>query len=367
MIVALGKMETSRRRARAEASPSQPESRAVSPLPRLRAADSGETDLATRAAWLYYEAALTQAEIAAELKVPPARVQRLIAGALRDGIVRILIEGDRAGCIGLERILAARHGLNFCRVTPSLPPPASLFSELGRAAAGYLHDVFENRRHRVIGIGHGRTLAAAVEHMPRIECPDLTIVSVLGGVPHRVGANPFDVVHALAEKTDAAAYLLPVPFYANDASDRAVLLRQRGVPETFRIAERASLFVLGVGEVRESAFLCESGMILPAEIAKAQKAGAVAEAFGTFYGDDGQPVATGLHDRLIAVAPEAMRGRDVLAVAGGVEKVAALRAMLKSGMLTALVTDEAAARRLIDDDAASRPSKSNQSRGRKTP
>ncbi|MCF3947124.1 sugar-binding transcriptional regulator [Acidiphilium sp. AL] len=305
-----------------------------------------DAELATRAAWLYYEASLTQAEISTELRVPPAKVQRLIARALRDGLVRILIEGDMAGCITLERELIARHGLDFCRVVPALPG-ANLFSGLGRAAASYLHGVFEKRQHRIVGIGHGRTLAAAVEHLPRIDCPDLTVVSVLGGVPRRVGANPFDVVHALAEKTGAAAYFLPVPFYANDEGDRAVLLRQRGVSETLRIAEEASLFVLGVGEVREAAYLCESGMILPEEIARAQRDGAIAEAFGTFYDRDGKPVATDLHHRVIAVAPEAMRGRDVLAVAGGAEKAAAIRAMLKTSLPTALITDEMTARLLI--------------------
>lgn len=311
-----------------------------------------DADLATRAAWLYYEASLTQAEISAELRVPPAKVQRLIARALRDGLVRILIEGDLAGCITLERAIAAQHKLDFCRVVPALPGAGGLFSALGRAAASYLRDAFERRQHKVVGIGHGRTLAAAVEHLPRIERPDLTVVSALGGVPRRVGANPFDVVHALAEKTGASAWFLPVPFYANDEGDRAVLLRQRGVAEALRIAGQASLFVLGIGEVRESAYLCESGMILPEEIARVQKEGAVAEAYGTFYDREGRKVATDLHQRVIAVAPETMRGREVLVVAGGIEKAEALRAMLKTGLPTALITDEATARCLAAPDGA---------------
>ncbi len=305
-----------------------------------------DAELATRAAWLYYEASLTQAEISAQLRVPPAKVQRLIARAMRDGLVRILIEGDMAGCIRLEQALATAHRLDFCRVVPAIPGVAP-FSSLGRAAAAYLHGAIESNAHRIIGVGHGRSLAAMVEHLPHVDRPDLTLVSVIGGVPRRVGANPFDVVHALAEKTKAAAWVMPVPFYANDPEDRIVLLRQRGVTETLDLAAQASLFVMGIGEVTETAFLCQSGMMLATEIAEARQRGAVGEAFGTFYDAAGQRVATDLHDRVIAVDMQAMRNREVLMVAGGIEKREALRAMFNTGLPTAFITDEATARALI--------------------
>ncbi|MDD2859855.1 MAG: sugar-binding transcriptional regulator [Acidiphilium sp.] len=308
---------------------------------------SDDADLGTRAAWLYYEASLTQAEISSALRVPPAKVQRLIARAMRDGLVRILIQGDMAGCVALERRLSAAHGLDFCRVVPELPGRRP-FSSLGRAAAGYLHGAIEAGTHRIIGVGHGRTLAAMVDHLPLIERPDLTLVSVIGGVPRRVGANPFDVVHALAEKTNAAAWVMPVPFYANTEADRAVLLRQRGVAETLRLAADAGLFIMGVGEVTSRAFICQSAMIQPDEIADAQRQGAVAEAFGNFYDEAGIRITTTLHDRVIAVDLEAMRGRDVLMVAGGPEKTAAIRAMLRSRLPTALITDEVTATALTN-------------------
>lgn len=306
-----------------------------------------DAQLAARAAWLYYEASLTQAEIGHRLRVPPAKVQRLIARARVDGLVRVIIEGDLAGCLGLERGLTDRFKLDFCRVVPELPPGSNLFSALGRAAASYLHDAFSKGRHKIVGVGHGRTLGAAADHLVRDLFPGLTIVSVLGGVPRRIAADPFDVVQALSEKTGAEAYLLPVPFFANTPEDRAVLLQQRGVPETFQVGERADLFVFGIGEVSESGFMCKSGMILPEEIALARQDGAVAEVLGSFYDSDGKRVATELHRRVIALPPEAMRGRVALAIAGGLEKAAAIHAMLKSGLITALITDERTAQTII--------------------
>ena len=318
---------------------------ATSPALRL---GSDDVDLATRAAWLYYEGGLTQSEVSRALGIPPARVQRLIARALRDGLVRISIEGPLSGCLRLEQRMLEIYGLEFCRVVPAMPDDATGISALGRAAADYLHEAFSSRRHRIVGVGHGQTLATAIERLPAGSFTDMTVVSVLGDVPHRVGANPFDVIHALADKTKASAYLPPVPFYANSPADRDMLFRQRGVVEAFRLAADATFFVFGIGEVSESAFLCRSGMVLPEEIRSVVHEGAVSELLGMFIDAEGRRIETELHDRVIALDPEIMRGREALAVAGGAHKAVSIRAALKSGLISALVTDEGAARLLVE-------------------
>lgn len=312
-----------------------------------------DAELATRVAWLYYECSMTQSEIGAALGMPQTRVQRLIARAVASGIVRISIGGAMAECVTLERRVADRYGLQFCRVVPTPPDPDGAFSAIGRAGADYLTEMFETRRHRVLGVGHGRTVAAAIDHLGATPFPELTVISVLGDVPRRVGTNPFDVVHALAQKTGAAAYLPPVPFYANTPQDREVLFRQRGVAEAFHLAADAGLFMLGIGEVKPSAFLGMSGMVVDQEFADARRDGAVAEMLGTFFDAAGQRVETDLHDRVIALDPEVMRGREVVAMAGGADKRSAIDAALNSGIVTAFITDEQTASALTDGVSSS--------------
>ena len=43
-----------------------------------------------------------------------------------------------------------------------------------------------------------------------------------------------------------------------------------------------------------------------------------------------------------------MRGRNIVAIAGGPSKVAGIRAALASGLLKGLITDELTARRLVN-------------------
>lgn len=318
-------------------------------------APAEETMLAARAAWLYHAGGLTQAEVAARLGVTAAKAHRLIARAAREGLVRVYVEGPLAGCLELERRLADRFRLSLARVVPDLGETGLPLAALGPAGASFLLNALERGAHRVIGIGHGRTLAAVVDRLPRIAAAETCLVSILGGVMRRTGAGPFDVINRLAEKTSAEAWLLPVPFYADSAADRAVLAGQRAVTKGLALAAGAGLFVFGIGEVTDDAFLHRAGLLSEGDIAALRRAGAVGEALGRFFDAAGRPVRTALHDRVVALDPAAMAGREAVAVAGGPGKAEAIRAVLLSGLATGLITDERTALRMLEPAAPAPP------------
>ncbi|TIT42337.1 MAG: sugar-binding transcriptional regulator, partial [Mesorhizobium sp.] len=89
----------------------------------------------------------------------------------------------------------------------------------------------------LIGVGHGRTLAACVEYLPRISAEKTRFVSLLGGLTRKFSANPHDVIHRLAERTGAEAYVMPVPMFANTVEDRTVLLGQKGIREVYDLGK----------------------------------------------------------------------------------------------------------------------------------
>ncbi len=303
-----------------------------------------DTELATRAAWLYYAGGLTQLEVAGKLGIAAAKAHRLIARATQAGLVRVFVEGPIGGCIALEESLGKRFGLTLCRVVPALDQSPPGQRAIGNATAMFLRETFEAGTHSVVGVGHGRTLSTAVDLMPRVPAPRTRLVSLLGGLPRRVSTGPFDVINRLAEKTGADAYLLPVPMFANTAQDSHVLRVQRGVAETLALAAEATLMVAGIGAVAEAAFLPMAGMIAAEELRELRAAGAVGEILGRYFTAEGSLVATTLHDRLIALPIGSLRG--LVAVAGGEEKIDAINAVLRSTLLSGLITDEPTARRL---------------------
>lgn len=305
-----------------------------------------EQSLAIRAAWLHYVGGLTQTAVAKRLGIASVKAHRLIARAVADGAVKVTIDGDIVECVALETELAARYGLDFCEVAPDLDEVGLPIRTLGMAGAGFLRRQIELGTTPVIGLGHGRTLAAMVQNLPRIEAPDLKFVSLLGGLTRNYSANPHDVMHRIAEKTGARAYVMPVPFFANTAEDREVLLAQRGVAEVFAMAQGAGLKLVGIGTVEADAQLVASGMIEPKEIKAIQAAGGVGELLGHFFDAKGRILQTQLTARTLAVSFTEV-GDQIIAIAGGPDKVQAIRAVLSSRRLKGLITDEATARALV--------------------
>ncbi|WP_417244107.1 sugar-binding transcriptional regulator [Celeribacter sp.] len=307
-----------------------------------------EQSLAIRAAWLHYVGGLTQAKVAKRLGVPSVKAHRLIARAVADGAVKVSIEGDIIECIAMEQALCARYGLDLCEIAPDLDEEGLPLRALGLAGAARLRRWVESGEALTIGIGHGRTLAAAVRTMPRLATTGQRFVSLLGGLTRNFAANPHDVMHLLAEKTGAQAYVMPVPFFANTIEDREVLLSQRGVNEVFELAENSPLKIVGIGTVKTGTQLVASGMIGSDEIQAISQAGGVGELLGHFFDPEGRALATPLTARTISVTLDENRSDSIIALAGGPEKIDAIRAVLNSGRLSGLITDERSARALLD-------------------
>ena len=232
-----------------------------------------ERSLAIRAAWLHYVGGLRQAEVAKRIGVPSVKAHRLIARAVAEGAVKVTIEGEIIECIELGEALCSRYGLKTCEVAPDLEEEGLPLRTLGLAGASLLRRWLEGGEETTIGVSHGRTIAEAVHSMPRIETKGIKFVSLFGGLTRNFAANPHDVMHLLAEKTGAPAYVMPVPFFANTAEDREVLLSQRGVAEIIAMGENAPLKFVGLGTVQPETQLVTSGMIEPAEIKATRPAG----------------------------------------------------------------------------------------------
>jgi len=319
-----------------------------------RSATKRDSDdsFAIRAAWLHYAAGLTQAEVAQRLGVTNVKAHRLITRANEAGAVKVTIDGDIAECVVLETQLAAQYGLQYCEVVPDLGEDTLPLRALGIAGAGFLSREIENNPDGILGIGHGRTLSAAVAQMPRMTAAKVRFVSLLGGLTRNYAANPHDVMHRLAEKTGASAFVMPVPFFANSVEDREVLLSQRGVRDVFALAAQADLMIAGIGTAEPEAQLVSSQMIEPAEIQEVKSLGGVGEILGHFFNADGKPIETSLAARTLSLGLDALKDRRIVAIAGGTEKTCAIRSVLMSGCLSGLITDERTALALAQNQSS---------------
>lgn len=309
-----------------------------------------DEEMAARAAWLHFVGGLTQSEVARRLGVPTTRAHRHIARAQQLGLVHISVDVAAASCLALEEQLRASYGLNFCQVAIDIPEPDEPpLRALGAAGSKWLMQVVSSGAHRTIGMSHGRTIAAAVEAMGRTDAAGVSFVSLLGGLTRSLAANPYDVIHRLAQKTGADAYLMPAPLFADSAEDKRVMLAQTILGDVRKRMSEASLAVVGIGALNsdEGSMAAMAGG--SAALKQVRAAGAAAEILGQFLDENGDVLQTPLDGLVMALPLAHLRGREVVAIVGGTEKEDAIRATLKSGLLTGLIIDEATARRLVDE------------------
>lgn len=328
-------------------------------LPQTNLQIDGEAALAARAAWLHFAGGKTQGEVAELLGVQSTKAHRLIARARSDGLIRVIVEGPIAGCMEIEEQLKSLFDLTLCEVVPNIDEGALPLRTLGMVGARYIRNLIESSRYDLIGFGHGRTLAAAIDLMPSVEAKGTRFVSLLGGLTRRFAASPFDVIHRLADRTGAEAYVMPVPFFANTVKDRQVLESQYGVSDVIKMARDAAIYIAGIGEVDRKSFIATAGMVDEEDMEEVAKSGACAEILGHFFSADGQNLPNTLTDRAMAPRIGDLRSHKIVALAGGTSKTRAIRAILSSGLLHGLIIDEATARRLVTSKPGKEPGKKN--------
>ncbi|SFE77642.1 sugar-binding transcriptional regulator [Roseivivax sediminis] len=312
-------------------------------------APSRKLDDAARAAWLAYVAGKTQDEIARILGVSRQSAQRLVSQAMQAGLVKVRIDHPISNCLDLAERLRDRYGLALCEVVPAM----SSESEAGQAVAHRMADLIEDRLAApdpiTLGIGTGRTMRAAVEHLPRIDCPQHRIVSLTGNVAPDGSTAYYNVLFTLAEKVSAPTFPLPVPVIAGSAEERTALLGQSTLASAFRLAAEADLRVFGIGTMDDAAAILLDGFVDTAGVARLREKGAVGEIFGFPFDSEGEIVPDEVTERVCSASLFPPEGVERIAAAHGAAKIRAMRAAIRGGLLSGLVTDEVSAAALLDD------------------
>lgn len=316
------------------------------PLP--TSGEDQRLDDAARAGWLYYVARMTQDEIARELGVSRQKAQRLVSLAASAGLVKVRLDHPIARCMELAATLRQRWDLGTVQVVPSAPGAPHLLTGIAAAAATEMERILEDERPRIVALGTGRAIRAAVEEVRPMERPQHRIVSLLGNMMTDGSASPFGASERLAERIGARHYPMALPVFASGPEEVAMLHAQPPVASTLALCARADAAFMGIAGIGLDAPMHVDGFARPDEIAALQASGAVGEIRGRPFDADGVPLETGLAERVTGAPLDRYPERPVIVVAVGREKVAAMRAALGGRLFNGLITDEATAAALAE-------------------
>ena len=324
------------------------DSRNGGPPPRPAAAVSidPEEQMATRAAWFYFVAGLTQVQIGKKLGVNRVRVNRLLAFARDEGLVQINITGRLANCVDLEERLKRQYDLDDAIVVPT-PPDQSLVPQVIATAAGAA--LAERLRDGMsVGVGWGRTLRLSLQSVPRRPLKRLSVVSLLGGLTRGAAMNPHETASHLADLVDAQCYYVAAPALTDTQSTRDLLMAQPMLREVFERGARVDLAFLSVGELAHTSTMSRVGLVTRSDVDELQRAGAVGDICAHWIDNEGRLVDHPLNSRVVALSPSKLRDIPCVMIAsGGKAKTPALRGVLKGGMADVVITDEHTAKAVL--------------------
>jgi DNA-binding transcriptional regulator LsrR (DeoR family) len=311
--------------------------------------DNGNTRLddAARAGWLYYVAGNTQDQIATKLGISRQTAQRLVSLAMSEGLIRVRVDHPIANCLDLAARLRSRFALDLVEVVPSDPSSTSTTIGIAEAAAAEIERWLRKPEPIVLAIGTGRTLKAAIEQLPPMECPQHKVVSLTGNISPDGSAAFYNVIFTMADRIKARSFPMPLPVIASSPEEKEMLLGQPMIQPTLQLAAQADVTFIGIGDLGPRAPLYEDGFISEAELRALQKAGGIAEIVGWVFDREGRLIEGITNDR-VSSAPLPSREKSlVVALAMGEKKLPGILAAVNRRLVNGLITDERTAEALL--------------------
>lgn len=295
----------------------------------------------------FYLEGRSKIQIAEEFGVSRFKVARVLESALERDLVRIEIRVPAELDAERSDALRARYGLRNAVVVESpadqdhdSPDPENL----GAVAAGLLGELVSEGD--VLGLAWGRSIITMANALERL--PPCTVVQLTGvydaGTAER---GSVEAVRRAAAVCGGEAHPMYAPMVLPDAATAAALRQQTGIAAAMSYFDKVTVAVVSIGswEPRVSTVydaLDDTQREHYAEL------GVAAEMSSHLFAADGRRVGHDLRDRCITVDTDRLRRvPEVIAIAGGIRKANAVGAVLRSGLVTSLVTDTAAADHLL--------------------
>lgn len=308
-------------------------------------------EMAARAAWLYHAKGRRQDQIAAELNVSRQIVQRLVALAASENLIRFQLIHPLSDCIELAERLRETFDLVYCEVAPASRLGDGDIETVATAAALYLENLLLQKAPTTIAIGNGQAMRETANRVPMMNRPQHKCISLMGNLTRYGWASHYDVVMRLAERVRAQCYPVPMPVVTNSVEERVFIQSQLAYKSFLSLTDEATVLMMGMGYIDWQAPLHLDGHITDLELAEVMQAGAVGEVLGHSFNGQGQLLEGGYHDRLTSYRLTVPAKRTTMIVQTGSIRVAAMRAAFRGRIANSLITDEQTARLLLEMQA----------------
>ncbi|MFP8966487.1 sugar-binding transcriptional regulator [Pokkaliibacter sp. CJK22405] len=311
---------------------------------------NNELRLLIKIATLYYDEGVKQADIAKNLNLSQSQVSRALSRCLKDGLVKISVVQPPNIFVSLEREIQSRF--DFAQaIVVDVPDDASqdqIRRAIGAAAAHYMHTTLQ--KDELIGISSwSETIRAMVDNMHPLANKARGVIQMIGGVGHNGNLQATMLTHSLARLLECDSYLLPATGIGQSVEDRTRLMSSPEVLDVVGRFEEINLALVGIGSTEPSFLLRNSGNYFQEEMtSELVKRGAVGDICLHYFDQQGEPVLKDQEDPVISMSLAQLKNCPrVVGLAGGLDRVDAIKGALAGGYIDVLITDRITAKALV--------------------
>jgi len=308
--------------------------------------DLAETVRSALIAHRFYVAGKSKMEIADEFGISRFKVARVLDWALESGLVRIEFDLPVPVDVRLSDEVRSAYGLERVFVldrAASEGERPQVRRRIGALAARLVSELVTESD--VLGLTWARSVNVMTESVRAIaRCPVVQLCGVQAGMD--MHDRSVETVRQLAAISGGDSYPIYAPLVLPDRRTTEILRRQPGIAETFGQFGQLTKAVVSIG-----AWLPGESTVydaLPAaERESIAQRGAKAEVAARLFDAEGKPMSTGLAHHVLAISTEDLFAvPEVIALGYTAPKAGAIDAVLRSGLVSTLITDTAAAERL---------------------
>ncbi|MGZ4353565.1 MAG: sugar-binding transcriptional regulator, partial [Gaiellaceae bacterium] len=222
---------------------------------------------------------------------------------------------------------------------------------VGELAARFLERSFDDID--VLAISWGTALREVVNGLGTTRRRPIEVVQMIGGLGS--GASSVDgteLARRFADALGGTCAYLHAPLLADDEETVRVVMHDSNVRSVLEKAARADAALVGIGSVEPSvSSLVRAGYADEAVLRRLRRAGAVGDVCGRHFDGQGRPCDVELNRRVVGLDLDSLhRIPTVIGVAAGRRKAEAILGALRGRHVDVLVTDAAAAGRVLELD-----------------
>ncbi|TLN26589.1 sugar-binding transcriptional regulator [bacterium] len=308
-------------------------------------------ELLARVASLYYDQKKRQDEIADEIGMTRSAVSRLLTKAEKIGIVEHIVHYPWRTSSDLEQALQVTFHLKGVSVLQRQEKSYNeMLNGMGVLAAQYFTSLLPDIHS--VGVSWGSGLYHLVQAFRPQSRPDMEVVQLMGGTGGERGSSIGPLLApSLANHLGCTCCFLHAPLIMKNETARDAILEDQTIRQTLEKAEHCDVALVGIGSISPELYNpYRLGYLSAEELEDMHASGIVGDVAGIHYDINGNYLGDHwINHCWIGISEETLRKIPlVMGVAGDAQKAEAIYGALRAGYIDVLITDDLAARRVLE-------------------